>query len=774
MPTALAGAVARCGKCGQGLRVPGPLPVPPPAAPPQRPRRRASPGRRRVLVAVIVTALFGLAGLAGGAYYLWGERERAPRAGAAPRPSVMKRPVSARDAEPEKKEPPPKKAEKPDPPQTETARLTTPLLEVINRQRQQEGVSVLTLHEGHSRGCLDHALYLARHPAAADDDPHDEDPSAAGATEAGRQAARVASVVRGPPQESLRRWLSAPVHRALLTDPRLRTVGIGVAATPAGEPVAVFDFVRGGPGHAPPKGRDPVLYPAPGQTAVPLAFPGNEVPDPLPQAEDKLAGYPITAIFPPSARVADVRGWLEDEAGRDVPVWLSSPARPANERYARNQQNAVCLIAQQMLKPGTRYAVFVEASVDGKGWARTWTFATQPAGEWQRRVRAHVVPRLNVYRRAVGLGPVTLDEGLSRGCAAHARYLTRNVGRVPGLQMHEEKPELPGFTEEGRKVARGTASFQGLGVEPAGVVEQMLSTVRYRPVVLNPSEDRVGVGADLHAPGGWFWVLYLPPVRSRGPGPTGIVCPGPGQRDVPTGLGEPLANLVKGQPAGARAGFPVTAAFSLAQKVRAARATLRAKDGPEVPCWLSTPEKPLPGVGPFRQVALVPKVPLAAATAYTAEVTAEVDGEPWARRWSFTTADPKAEEGRVAAVLLRRLNALRAQAGLGAVALDDELSRGCRLHAAYVVRNLEDPKVGGIGIHDEDPSLPGYTKEGARAGAASVIALAPDAAESVDSWMATLYHRLPLLDPRVRRVGYGQAFHPTRGWATVLDAISGR
>jgi uncharacterized protein YkwD len=771
--------VARCGQCGQGLRVPGPVaqPVPPPIPLVRTPRRRPPPkGRRTVLVAAIVTGAFALAGLAGSAYYLWREPPHIPRP--EPRFPPEKRGEAARGEPQEKNDPGAAKQEKKDPQppnsQTETARLTTPLVEAINRQRQHEGVPVLTLHEGHSRGCLDHARYLARHPVAADDDPHDQEPSADGATEAGRQAARVASVVRGSPEQALRKWLSAPVHRALLTYPRLRSVGIGVAATPAGEPVAVFDFARGGPQPTPPGGREPVLYPAPGQAGVPLAFPGNEVPDPLPMSADKLAGYPITVIFPPSARVHDARGWLEDEAGQDVPVWLSSPARPANDRFARNQQNTVCLIAREMLRPGTRYAVYVEASVDGKGWARAWTFATGAAGEWQRRIRAHVLPRLNLYRRVAGLGPVTLDEGLSRGCAAHARYLTRNVGRVEGLQLHEEKPELPGFTEEGRRVARGTANFQGLGVEPAGVVEQMLSTVRFRPVVLNPHEDRVGLGADLHSPGGWYWVVYLPPVRSRGPGPTGIVFPAPGQREVPLVLGEPVANLVKGQPADARAGFPVTAAFSLSQKVREVKATLREKDGDEVPCWLSTPEKPLPGAGPFRQIAMIPKGPLATARTYTAAVTAEVDGEPWSRRWSFTTVDPKGEEERVAAVLLRRLNAVRAQAGLGAVTLDETLSRGCGLHAAYVVRNLENPKVGGIAIHDEDSSLPGYTREGARAGAASVIALAPDAAESVDSWMATLYHRLPLLDPRMKRIGYGQAPHPTRGWATVLDAGSGR
>ncbi len=767
----LAGAVFRCGKCGQALRAPGEGPRP--ASPP---RRRPQKQSRAVLVAAIVTALFGLVGVAVcAALLLQDPPATVPLIShPAPMPPVQQVDASARPEKHEKKDTPQQKTEpKPPAPLTDSARTATALLETINRQRQQEGVPALTLHEEHSKGCLHHASYLVGRGASGQVDPHDEDPSAAGATEAGRRAARVAHVVRGSPEQALRKWLAAPVHRSLLTHPGLRSVGIGVVAAAGNKSVCVFDFVRGGPEPRPLTNIEAVLYPAPGQAEVPLAFPGNEVPDPLPHTKDKLAGYPITVTFPSGARVADARGWLEEEAGDDVPVWLSSPAQPANEAFARSQQNTVCLIAKEMLRPGTRYAVCVEATANGKGWARTWTFATQPADEWQRRIRAHVLPRLNLYRRVAGLGSVTPDEHLSRGCVAHARYLTRNVGRVEGLRPREEKPELPGFSEEGQRVASRATSFQGLGVEPGGCVEQMLATVRFRPMVLNPHDARVGLGADLHSPGGWYWVLYLPPVPSRGDGPPVVVYPGPGQRNVPLLLGEPVGSLVKGQAADARAGYPVTAAFSLSAKVRQVKATLRDKDGRELACWLSTPEKPLAGAGPFRQIALVPKEPLAPGATYTAALAAEVDGERWERAWSFTTADHGAEERRVAGVLLRRLNEVRAQAGLEAATLDEQLSRACGLHAAYVARNLENPNVAGMGVHDEDPALPGYTKEGARAGAVSVIAVAPDAEESVDSWMATLYHRLPLLDPRVRRVGYGQALHPTRGWVTVLMPFRG-
>src|SRR5262249_19221665 len=108
------------------------------------------------------------------------------------------------------------------------------------------------------------------------------------------------------------------------------------------------------------------------------------------------------------------------------------------------------------------------------------------------------------------------------------------------------------------------------------------------------------------------------------------------------------------------------------------------------------------------------------------------------------------------------------------VTLDDTLSRGCRRHANYVARNLDNPKVQGLGVHDEDTTLPGATAEGAKAGKAAVSAIISDPLDSVDGWLATLDHRIPILDPLLQRVGYGQDLHPIKGWVTVMDAGNGR
>ena len=69
-----------------------------------------------------------------------------------------------------------------------------------------------------------------------------------------------------------------------------------------------------------------------------------------------------------------------------------------------------------------------------------------------------------------------------------------------------------------------------------------------------------------------------------------------------------------------------------------------------------------------------------------------------------------------AAKVADRINVHRKAAGLEPVAVDPALSKGCAAHAAYLVTNVEHPSTQGLGLHSEDPKLPGYSKEGERAG----------------------------------------------------------
>jgi hypothetical protein len=126
-----------------------------------------------------------------------------------------------------------------------------------------------------------------------------------------------------------------------------------------------------------------------------------------------------------------------------------------------------------------------------------------------------------------------------------------------------------------------------------------------------------------------------------------------------------------------------------------------------------------------------------------------------------------------AAKVADRINVHRKAAGLEPVAVDPALSKGCAAHAAYLVTNVDHPSTQGLSLHSEDAKLPGYSKEGERAGKASVIFLGLDGDAAVEGWMGSLFHRIPLLQSRLRKIGYGVARGGPARVTVVLDSTNG-
>ncbi len=100
------------------------------------------------------------------------------------------------------------------------------------------------------------------------------------------------------------------------------------------------------------------------------------------------------------------------------------------------------------------------------------------------------------------------------------------------------------------------------------------------------------------------------------------------------------------------------------------------------------------------------------------------------------------------------------------VTLEPELSHAAERHARYLTLNPAQQSRW-PGVHEELPDAPGFSPEGALAGARAVIALAGDPQQAVRSWLGTFYHRLPLLNPGLFGVGFGVS-----GEVVVLDAGS--
>ena len=121
---------------------------------------------------------------------------------------------------------------------------------------------------------------------------------------------------------------------------------------------------------------------------------------------------------------------------------------------------------------------------------------------------------------------------------------------------------------------------------------------------------------------------------------------------------------------------------------------------------------------------------------------------------------------------LTTVNYYRAMTGVAPVVEDPALSVGSYQHSCYMLRN-------GI-THDEDPSKPGYTPEGDRAGNNGNVAVSSAygsaARNHIDLWMTGPFHAIGVVRPALRTVGFGkcddQATSPWKSAAT-LDVLRG-
>lgn len=115
------------------------------------------------------------------------------------------------------------------------------------------------------------------------------------------------------------------------------------------------------------------------------------------------------------------------------------------------------------------------------------------------------------------------------------------------------------------------------------------------------------------------------------------------------------------------------------------------------------------------------------------------------------------------------LNYYRSLGSLDAAVLDQDLCKGCQLHANYLAGNSVSLSVVGLKAHTETPGVNGYTAAGAKAAQNSVIYEGVTASQAVNNWMQTLYHRLGMMDPNLKRVGFG-----SQGGYQVMDVGQGR
>jgi uncharacterized protein YkwD len=371
--------------------------------------------------------------------------------------------------------------------------------------------------------------------------------------------------------------------------------------------------------------------------------------------------------------------------------------------------------------------------------------------------------RLNLMRAAAGLAPTTLDPTLSAGCRSHAEYAARNCDHPRFAEsggLKDEHPSLSGFSEEGRAAA--SVSLMAM-FEPTHAMQVWLGRLASRLRLMQPDLLRIGFGAARNERGDWVCVVDA----MRGLGVEPVAYPADKQKGVPL--------VFSGGPEAATGGYPVSLLFPPDTVLADIVAVLADENGNRVSSSTSKPDQPLPGVKTKGLIGILPKQALKPRSLYKARVTALVNDRTFEKAWEFITEDDADEEGVWAKKVLDRINEVRRHAGVGIVKLDPVLGVGCRNHARYLVLNANHPATEGLKAHEEDDKLPGATPEGAKAGKSSDLAFGDfEPIDAVEGWFATLYHRVPLLDPRLKTIGFGCARGQRLNWITVVDVTSGR
>jgi Cysteine-rich secretory protein family len=124
----------------------------------------------------------------------------------------------------------------------------------------------------------------------------------------------------------------------------------------------------------------------------------------------------------------------------------------------------------------------------------------------------------------------------------------------------------------------------------------------------------------------------------------------------------------------------------------------------------------------------------------------------------LTTSIPHANAETADEQALRLVNHYRQAAGLTPVKLDQALSAGCMEHANYMVQNQGTEAMAGLNAHTQRPGLAGASAAGAAcAKAADLFPKVSDLGVAIEGFMAGLYHRRPMLDPQLDRIGVGYA-----------------
>lgn len=275
---------------------------------------------------------------------------------------------------------------------------------------------------------------------------------------------------------------------------------------------------------------------------------------------------------------------------------------------------------------------------------------------------ADAIEQLNLYRTALGLSAVALDEASSAGCEGHLRYLIEEAqtrgqrGYLEHTEMNHDNSHYSPQNEQagkdsdlawGQSGGPGGAKGQSLGQ----AVDLWINGVYHRRPLLEPGLKKVGAASiDGYNCFNYNAAGNTVPMKIDRP----VLWPADGMTDVPRAFGgnegpcpthpsDPLASGSCGA-----SGFIISATYYNWGTNRASAIT--AIGGVTLTNAATQANVPLlawyadgvadhdPARGYMRdEIALVPEAALAASTSYRVDIDAVVSGSPAQLSWTFTT-----------------------------------------------------------------------------------------------------------------------------------------
>ncbi len=262
--------------------------------------------------------------------------------------------------------------------------MGTDWLQYVNIFRAEANLPPLVENSAWSLDSLNHSRYMTYTGNIS----HNEDPASSHYSKGGQSAGENGNIAAGyigsdPFKWAVNYWMSAPFHAIPIIDPQLTTTGFAEYRDVAGAyPLTATMDVRRGLAPSAEGASYPIMYPRDGGRTWVLRY---SLPE-FPEALSTCAGYvqptgaPIILQLGDGSVTPNVTGTALYKDGEylahcrfdETNFTHPNEYRQRSARLILGNRDAIVIIPQQPLLPGSVYSV----RVDANGQTYTWSFNT--------------------------------------------------------------------------------------------------------------------------------------------------------------------------------------------------------------------------------------------------------------------------------------------------------------------------------------------------------------------------------------------------------------